>query len=544
MAQTQLQRQIFPRSTGKNLENAGLGSPPKLLIIGAGARGNAYARAVSESTNGSIQAVAEPVRYKRETLGQKYIWGLSQPSEGQSFGDWKEYVQYEQERRRRKEGGIVVPPGVDAVFVCTLDETHAEIIVGLSTLGLHLMSEKPLATTLDDCLKIYRSLQPAQGETPNRIFSIGHVLRYSPHNILLRKLLLEDDVIGDVISIEHTEPVGWWHFSHSYVRGNWRRESTTAPSLLTKSCHDIDFLLWLLCSSPPGSNGVPHLPSQVTSSGSLIHFKRSRKPALAGGATNCLSCPAEQSCIYSAKKIYEEAHLAKGHTGWPVDIVDPEIEDYMMTNGKSSAINRLRERLAHDYDEITSQEEIERRPWFGRCVYESDNDVCDDQTVTMTWEDDPLTNRENNSPAGPFKGRGAKTATFHMIAFTEKQCERRGRIYGSKGEIEYDGKTIRVYDFASKQTQTHHPRQPGGGHGGGDNGLAQQYVKAINAVKNQNQEVDEAQQMHIGCNLEEIIRSHAMVFAAEEARKEKKVLNWTEWWTANVETTTRCEAKK
>lgn len=218
MAKTQLQRQILPRSTGKNLENAGLGNPPKLLIIGAGARGNAYARAVSESTNGSIQAVAEPVRHKREALGQKYIWGLNQPSEGQSFGDWKEYVQYEQERRRRKEGGIVVPPGVDAVFVCTLDETHAEIIVGLSILELHLMSEKPLAITLDDCLKIYRSLQPAPGETPNRIFSIGHVLRYSPHNILLRKLLLEDDVIGDVISIEHTEPVGWWHFSHSYVR--------------------------------------------------------------------------------------------------------------------------------------------------------------------------------------------------------------------------------------------------------------------------------------------------------------------------------------
>lgn len=227
-----------------------------------------------------------------------------------------------------------------------------------------------------------------------------------------------------------------------------------------------------------------------------------------------------------------------------MDIVDPEIEDYMMTNGKSAAINRLRERLAGDYDESTSQEEIERRPWFGRCVYESDNDVCDDQTVIMTWEDDPLTNRENNSPADPLKGRGAKTATFHMIAFTEKQCERRGRIYGSKGEIEYDSKTIKVYDFASKQTQTHHPRQPGGGHGGGDDGLAQQYVKAIDAVKNQNQEVDAAQKMHIGCSLEDIIRSHAMVFAAEEARKEKKVLDWTEWWTANVKTRIGCETEK
>lgn len=221
MAKSCLQRQDFPLSFGKNLENLknpGNSDPPKLLIIGAGSRGNAYARAVSESTSGLIHAVAEPIRQKREALGQKYIWGLNKPSEGQSFGDWKEYVQYEQKRRSRKEAGVSVSTGVDGVFICTLDETHAEIIVGLSTLDLHVMCEKPLATTLDDCLKIYRSLQPAQGNAPNRIFSVGHVLRYSPHNILLRKLLLEDDVIGDILSIEHTEPVGWWHFAHSYVR--------------------------------------------------------------------------------------------------------------------------------------------------------------------------------------------------------------------------------------------------------------------------------------------------------------------------------------
>lgn len=207
------------------------------------------------------------------------------------------------------------------------------------------------------------------------------------------------------------------------------------------------------------------------------------------------------------------------------------MEDYMMNNGKPAAINKLTEQLTHNYDESTSKEEIERRPWFGRCVYESDNDVCDDQIVTMTWDDDPV---PNLLPADALKGRGAKTAIFHMIAFTEKRCERRGRIYGTKGEIEYDSKTISVYDFATEHTHTHHPPQHSDGHGGGDDGLAQQYVKAIDAVKNQNQAVAEAQQMHIGCTLEDIIRSHAMVFAAEEARMEKKVLDWKEWWTANV----------
>lgn len=193
--------------------------PPRLLIIGAGARGNAYARAVTQSTTAFIVAVAEPIRHKREALGRKYIWGPGPPAgQDQSFEDWKDFVQYEQMRRKKQANGESVPLGVDGVFICTLDETHVDIIVGLSPLGLHVMSEKPLATTLEDCLKISRSIQPNPSEVPARIFAVGHVLRYSPHNILLRKLLLEDDVIGDVISVEHTEPVGWWHFSHSYVR--------------------------------------------------------------------------------------------------------------------------------------------------------------------------------------------------------------------------------------------------------------------------------------------------------------------------------------
>lgn len=80
------------------------------------------------------------------------------------------------------------------------------------------MCEKPLAPNLNDCLDIYRALLPDSSQTPSKLFSIGHVLRYSPHNMLLRKLLVEDKVIGEVQAVNHTEPVGWNHFTHSYVR--------------------------------------------------------------------------------------------------------------------------------------------------------------------------------------------------------------------------------------------------------------------------------------------------------------------------------------
>lgn len=194
-------------------------NPPRLLIIGAGSRGNGYARATAESTNGITVAVAEPIAYKRKQLGEKYIWGKAGPSEGQEFEDWREFLVWEQERRAKASRGEVVPEGVDAAFICVLDEMHKEVIVGLAPLGLHIMCEKPLATSLEDCVSIYKSLLPnLPSTTPSKIFSIGHVLRYSPHNMLLRKLLLEDKVIGEIMSINHTEPVGWWHFTHSYVR--------------------------------------------------------------------------------------------------------------------------------------------------------------------------------------------------------------------------------------------------------------------------------------------------------------------------------------
>ena len=314
-------------------------------------------------------------------------------------------------------------------------------------------------------------------------------------------------------------------------RGKWRKESTTAPSLLTKSCHDIDLVLWLLCSTSSSSEDPLHLPTWVSSTGCLSFFKKSRKPPAAKEATNCLSCPIEDTCIYSAKKIYDEHLLAKGETGWPVNVVDAEIEDCLATQGMPSAETKLLKRLAEDYDDTTPLEEIDGRPWFGRCVWESENDVCDDQQVNMIWDEESF-DRDSSST---IRGRGSKTASIHMIAFTEKRCERRGRIYGTQGEIEYDSKMIRVYDFATRETKVFHPSQPGGGHGGGDTGLVQQFVKAVSAVRVGHMSVAEAQQVHVGCTLEDVIRSHAMVFAAEEARRDKRVVNWKEWWALNVE---------
>ena len=59
------------------------------------------------------------------------------------------------------------------------------------------------------------------------IFAVCHVLRYTPYTRAL-KALLDSGRIGDLVSVQHLEPVGWWHQAHSFVRGNWRRGPSQA----------------------------------------------------------------------------------------------------------------------------------------------------------------------------------------------------------------------------------------------------------------------------------------------------------------------------
>lgn len=187
---------------------------------------------------------------------------------------------------------------------------------------------------------------------------------------------------------------------------------------------------------------------------------------------------------------------------------------------------------------------MKARSWYGRCVYDADNDVLDDQTVTITWEDDPLP-YEKADEVGALNGRGAKQALFHMTSPTAKICERRGRVYGTKGEITYDSTTIQVHSFATGDTKSIRPEAPSAdqGHGGGDDGLAVQFLGAVREVLDGGG-VEKAQREWLGFDLEEGVRSHVAVFAAEKARRGKHVLDWKEFWGQEVRGRTMRDGKE
>jgi len=230
--------------------------------------------------------------------------------------------------------------------------------------------------------------------------------------------------------------------------------------LLTKSCHDIDWIHYIM--------GVPC--EAVSSFGSLKHFRAEEAPE--GAAARCVECPVEAECAYSAKRFYLEA-LRRGHTGWPVNILTPEPSEESVSAARATGP-------------------------YGRCVYALDNDVVDHQVVSMNFE-------------------GGRTGTFTMMAFTE-MGHRETSVFGTKGQLTGDGRYIHLYDFLTDQTTTFDTEAGDssilGGHGGGDFGLMDSFARA---VAEQNPSL-------ILSGPDETLSSHLLVFAAEQARREGRVV--------------------
>ncbi|GAA3672934.1 hypothetical protein GCM10022224_041520 [Nonomuraea antimicrobica] len=242
--------------------------PLTLAVVGAGARGAAYAELVARRPGRArIVAVAEPRDHVRERFAVRHALPA-----GRVFAGWREMAAY---------GRIA-----DAVIVATLDADHLAPTTAFAEQGYDILLEKPIAPTEAESLAV--------GEVAARTgatVAVCHVMRYTPYTRRVKESLPE---LGEIVSVEHLEPIGSYHFAHSYVRGNWRRGDETAFALLAKSCHDIDWLAHIV--------GRPVL--RTSSFGGLHHFRPDNRPAEAAG--RCLDCPLQDTCAYSATTLYRD----------------------------------------------------------------------------------------------------------------------------------------------------------------------------------------------------------------------------------------------
>ncbi len=406
-------------------------APVSVVVVGAGVRGTGYARWARRYPDRAwVVAVAEPREVRRARFAAEH--GIAA---GNAAADWRQLA-----GRARF---------ADAVLICTQDRMHAEPAEAFAGLGYHILLEKPMAPDEAGCRRIVAAVEKA-----GVLLAVGHVMRYTPYTRAV-KAIVESGQLGDIMTVQHLEPVGFWHQAHSYVRGNWRRSGLAASKLLAKSCHD---LAWLACI-------LGRAPLRVASFGSLTHFTAANRPA--GAADRCVACPVEASCPYSAPRLYRGL-LERGEHGWPLSVV---VEDFS----------------------AGSLDEALRDGPYGRCVYACDHDVVDHQVVALEFP-------------------GATTATFTMTAFS--QAVGRGtRLFGTRGELTGDGQAIRIYDFLSRAERLITPAPTGAtnaveGHGGGDAGLMDAFT---GAVATGNREL-------ILSGPRESLASHLAVFAAERAR--------------------------
>jgi len=371
-----------------------LARPVTVALIGAGHRGGIYAHFATLYPNEmQVLAVAEPRAQRRERMALVHRI----PAE-RCFESW--------------EALLAQPRLADAVIIATPDALHSAPCLRALELGYDVLLEKPIAPTEAECRAIL-----AKAQSTGRLVGVCHVLRYTPYFREV-KALLDKGLIGELVSMQHLEPIEHVHMTHSYVRGHWRNSTQTTPIILAKSCHDTDIIRWL----------VRDHADNVHCFGNLKWFKGANAPP--GSTERCTDgCAVEHECPYSALQIY----LRDRKRLYVFDLPEDSTQwDALILQGLKTT----------DY---------------GRCVYRMDNDQPDHLTVNILF-------------------RNGVTAAFSMEALVSYEG-RRTRIMGSLGDITGDMESFTLTSFKTGERRSWTLKTDA--HGGGDHPMVRDWVQAV-----------------------------------------------------------------
>lgn len=134
---------------------------------------------------------------------------------------------------------LVRDPNVEWVMVGSWNCFHAEHTVAAFKAGKNVFCEKPFAVNVPQCRRIVKAWRES-----GKKFTIGFTLRYSPHYVAIKRIVDSGD-IGEIISLEFNETLGFGHGGH--IMSDWRRKREfTGTHLLEKCSHDIDLVQWMV----------------------------------------------------------------------------------------------------------------------------------------------------------------------------------------------------------------------------------------------------------------------------------------------------------
>ena len=320
----------------------------EISILGLGARGKLFAT-IAKQEGIKIAAVCDIDEQQRKRAKECF-----DVAEDKIFDDADEFF---------NAGKLS-----DALVISTLDETHYRYAMRAIELGYNILLEKPIALKENDILDILYA-----SEKKGVKVSVCHVLRYTPFYRKIKEII-DSGVIGRIMNINQTENVGYYHYAHSFLRGNWHNSKETCPMILAKCCHDFDLIFWLSGKSC----------KSLSSFGELTYFREENAPK--DSADNCNDCKYAYTCPYSGIKIY---------TQYPTWVKVPCGCEENVEN----AMVQVRD----------------KHTFYAKCVYRCDNDVVDHQYVNMQLEDGVYAN-------------------LTMQAFSSK-VYRRTQVCGTLGEI-------------------------------------------------------------------------------------------------------------
>ena len=371
----------------------------KLVVFGLGQRGNiyaAYAKKYPEQFD--LVAVIENDEKRAEYTKREY-------PNAKLFTNYQDF--------------LAAKISADIVAVATQDEGHKEHSIAMMEAGYDLLLEKPIANKKEDCIAIYEASKKL-----GRKVVVCHVLRYTPFYSKVKQII-DSGKLGEIVTIQASENVGYYHQAHSFVRGPWRNKAESSPMILAKCCHDMDLLRYLM-----GEKCI-----SVNSYGSLSHFTKENAPK--NSADYCSACPLTD-CIYKAQTLY----------------TSPKSDFFAnyFTTKEHTKENVLADLKGTQYD---------------KCVYKTDNDVGDHEVTIMLCDK-------------------AKTAG-HTMTSCRKEIYRDLKIHGTKAElvgcVEDNVLEIRTFGGEVEKIDVDLSAINVGGHMGGDYFMMSSLYKALNGEK-------------------------------------------------------------
>ncbi|MDH5403108.1 MAG: Gfo/Idh/MocA family oxidoreductase [Candidatus Heimdallarchaeota archaeon] len=379
----------------------------------------------------------------------------------------------------------------DIIFITTPDKYHFEPAMKALNKGFHIFLEKPIATTWKECKTLLDT-----AESNQRILFTGLIFR---HTDFFKKIIevIEADRIGKMISITWRENVSYFHYSHSFIRGNWSNSVESSPMILAKCVHDFDVINLIVKSKP----------SKISSFGSLLYFNKGNLDF--NPPDRCIDgCENAKTCLYYAPRIYMDIvpmlHIAR--KGGPIHekIISKLILKFPGLK-KFPPFNKVQQYkgwpvrvITDDFTQNGRLNALKNGP-YGRCVYKiPEHDVIDHQNVTIEYSNKVTVN-----------------LLLHGHSPEEGRTIRIDGVKGSlEGEFMYSGEKIYLNNSYTGTKSLIYKRGLGFGHGGADERIMEDLYNQL----------ESGYSSDYMSNLRKAMESHILAFAAEQSRNEGKII--------------------